>query len=204
INLNGIIDRTGKNDDFNLAVNVSKLDIRDLLYSFDNFGSSTINYKNITGNIDLNANLNGIVTDKGGIERNSLNGNLNFILKNGAFINFKPIENVGQKVFPKRNFKKVTFENLNGDFKISNRKVYISPMKVNTSVLNFDLSGVYALEKGTNLVVDVYLRNPQKDKNIKNAKIRKKKRDEGLSVGLMAVDGPDGNVKIKLRTVKIK
>ncbi|UOK41850.1 MULTISPECIES: AsmA family protein [Flavobacterium] len=204
INLNGIIDRTGKNDDFNLGVNVSKLDIRDLLYSFDNFGSSTINYKNITGIIDLNTSLNGILEDNGGIARNSLNGNLNFVLKNGAFINFKPIENVGQKVFPKRNFKKVTFEILKGDFKISNRKVYISPMKINTSVLNFDLSGVYALEKGTNLLVDVYLRDPQKDKNIKNAKTKKKKRDEGMSVHLMAVDGPDGKVKVKLRTLKIK
>ncbi|ESU21191.1 hypothetical protein FEDK69T_25580 [Flavobacterium enshiense DK69] len=204
INLNGIIDRTGKNDDFNLKVNVSKLDIRDLLYSFDNFGSATINYKNITGNIDLNANLNGILTDKGGIERNSLNGNLTFILKNGAFINFQPIENVGEKVFPGRNFKKVTFENLNGDFKVSNRNIYISPMKVNTSVLNFDLSGVYALERGTNLNVDVYLRDPQKDKNIKNLKIRKKKRDEGMSVHLMAVDGPDGKVKVKFRSLKVK
>lgn len=204
INLKGIVNRSGKYDDFNVAVDVSDLDIRDLLYSFDNFGSSTINYKNITGSIDLNANLNGILAENGGIARNTLNGNLKFILSNGAFIDFKPLENVGKIVFPGRNFKKVTFDNLNGDFNVSRRKIYISPMKVNTSVLNFDLSGVYAFEEGTNLNVDVYLRNPQKDKNIKNSKILKKKRNEGMSVHLMAVDGPDGKVKVKFRTLKVK
>ncbi|WP_162147697.1 AsmA family protein [Flavobacterium limnosediminis] len=204
VNIEGEVKHNSKTDHFNLKVKVAKVDIRDLLYSFDNFGSATITHRNITGIIDLNTHLNGIIADNGGLAKNSLKGDLQFNLRNGAFIDFKPIENVGKKVFPKRNFKKVTFENINGDFKINNGRVYISPMKINNSVLNFDLSGVYAFQSGTDLNIEVYLRNPENDKGITNAKILKAKRDAGLSVHFKAVDGPDGKVKMQVRSLKAK
>lgn len=183
---------------FELLVKASHVDARDLLRSFDNFGSKTITDNTIRGSVSLDLNATGNMRDGKMIE-NSMKGDLYFRLNNGTFVNYKPLENVGKYVFPKRNFKNITIENLEGNVTINNGIMTLEPMELNTSVINLDLAGDYGLNEGTDLQIDVHLRNPQKDEAEVNKDAKEKNRKKGTTVHLNIVDDKKGGTKIKLK-----
>ena len=98
----------------------------------------------------------------------------------------------------------ITFTNLNGKLDIKGERITIAPMKINSSVLNMDLAGIYSFGKGTNIALDVPLRNPKKDKDITDEEILEERRNRGIVLHLLATDGEDGKVKIKLVSKKTR
>jgi hypothetical protein len=70
-------------------------------------------------------------------------------------------------------------------------------MQINSSVLNMDVEGVYSLSRGTNIALDVPLRNPKNDSKIADDNERNKKRMKGIVLHILAIDGDDGKIKIK-------
>lgn len=183
---------------FELLVKASQVDAQDLLKSFDNFGSKTITTNTIRGTVSLDLNATGKMRD-GKMVENSMKGNLDFRLNNGAFVNFEPLENVGKYVFPKRNFKNITIDNLEGNVTINKGIMTLKPMELSTSVINMDLAGDYGLKGGTDLQVDVHLRNPQKDEAEVNGEAKGNNRKKGTTIHLNLIDDKKGGTKIKLK-----
>jgi hypothetical protein len=184
---------------FELLVKASRVDAQDLLRSFDNFGSKTITAKTIRGSVSLHLNATGKMRD-GKMVENSMKGDLDFRLNNGAFVNFKPLENIGKYVFPKRDFRNITIDNLEGNVTINNGIMTLEPMELNTSVINLDLAGDYGMKGGTDLQADVHLRNPQKDEADVNREAKEKNRKKGATIHLNLIDDKKGGTKIKLKT----
>jgi len=184
---------------FELLVKASKVDARDLLRSFDNFGSKTITVNTIRGTVSLDLNATGKMNN-GKMVENSMKGDLDFRLNNGAFVNFEPLENIGKYVFPKRDFKNIIIDNLEGNVTINKGIMTLKPMELNTSVINMDLAGDYGLKGGTDLQVDVHLRNPQKDEAEVNREAKEKNRKKGTTIHLNLIDDKNGGTKIKLKT----
>jgi hypothetical protein len=60
-----------------------------------------------------------------------------------------------------------------------------------------DVAGVYSLSKGTNIALDIPLRNPKNDTTIVDQNERNKKRMKGIVLHILATDGDDGKIKIK-------
>ena len=187
------------NNPFDLMLKASNIDAQQLLNSFDNFGSKTITGNTIRGVTSLSLDVSGKVAN-GNLVEKSLTGDINFKLTKGAFVNFVPLEKVGKYVFPKRDFKNVQIDNLEGDMTINKGIIKLEPMNVNTSVLNLDLAGDYGLKGGTDLQVDVHLRNPKKDEDELNKEVKEKNRKKGTTIHLNLVDDKKGGSKIKLRT----
>lgn len=185
---------------FNLTSDIRNLDLKKFYYAFNNFNSKKITYKNLEGKTNLKAKLSGRIRKDGTLIQQSLNGNLNFDIYNGKFIDFEPIQKIGKILFPQRKFDRITFETLHGDFDIHNGLVKIKPMPINTSVMNFDLAGDYSLSKGTDLQMDVHLRNPEKDKDISDPALLKQRRAKGVTIHLQATEDMEGNMKIKIRS----
>ncbi len=183
---------------FELLVKASQIDAHDLLRSFDNFGSKTITANTIRGTVSLDLNATGKMNN-GKMVENSMKGDLDFRLNNGAFVNFKPLENIGKYVFPKRDFKYITIDNLEGNVTINNGIMTLEPMELNTSVINLDLAGDYGLKGGTDLQVDVHLRNPQKDEAEVNREAKEKNRKKGTTIHLNLIDDKKSGTKIKLK-----
>lgn len=183
---------------FELLVKASQVDARDLLRSFDNFGSKTITTNTIRGTVSLDLNATGKMSNGKMVEK-SMKGELDFRLNNGAFVNFEPLEKIGKYVFPKRNFKNITIDNLEGNVTINNGIMTLKPMELNTSVINLDLAGDYGLKGGTDLQVDVHLRNPQKDEAEVNSEVKEKNRKKGATIHLNLIDDKKGGTKIKLK-----
>ncbi|WEK21716.1 MAG: AsmA-like C-terminal region-containing protein [Candidatus Pedobacter colombiensis] len=198
LKLNGNVSQKGGLNRFTVNTILSNVDIQHFFYSFDNFGMKTLTSKNLKGYLFSKTNISGGITDQGKLVTSSMMGSLLFDLKKGALLNFDPIINVGKFAFPFRDLNNITFDNLNGKFDIRGQKITINPMEINSSLLNMDVAGVYSLSTGTNIALDVPLRNPKKDADITDAAEKKARRMKGIVLHLLATDGEDGKIKIKL------
>ncbi|MBE7178329.1 MAG: AsmA family protein, partial [Mucilaginibacter polytrichastri] len=199
LDLTGSVDQQGVNNQFNLNAQVSNVNISKFFYSFDNFGIDGLSYKNLRGNFFSKINASGAITDAGKLVSRSMKGVVTFDLKNGALVNYPPFVSVSKFALRGRGLDNVTFSNLNGRFDIDREKINISPMKISSSAINMDVTGVYSLGKGTNISIDVPLRNPKKDAKITDEQERKERRMKGLVLHLVAKDGDDGKIHFGLK-----
>lgn len=197
LKMNGTLTQKGQNNLFAVNANLSKVDIKAFFRAFNNFGLTTLTSENLKGFLFAKTNIKGVITDKGTLRKNSIYGNVIFDLKQGELNNFDPILNVAKFAFPLRNLNNITFSNLNGKFDLKGDKITINPMQISSSVLNMDVAGTYAFAQGTNIALDIPLRNPKKDKEIEDAAERREKRMRGLVLRILAVDGEDGKIKLK-------
>ncbi|MVN20591.1 AsmA family protein [Mucilaginibacter arboris] len=195
VNLNGRITQNGVLNHFAINTSVNNVNISNFFYSFDNFGLKDFTYKNLRGFLFLKSNISGNLTDQGKIVPRSINGTVNLNLKKGALLDFEPITNVGKFAFPLRNLNNITFNNLDGKFDLHGDKITINPMMINSSVLNMNVAGIYSLSKGTNIALDIPLRNPKKDEGITNQQEKQERRMKGIVLHILASDGENGKIK---------
>lgn len=197
LKLAGNIVQNGKVNNFLLNTQIDNVNVSNFFESFNDFGLQSFSSKNLRGFLSAQAHLTGGINNDGNLVPRSLNGTATIDLQKGALINFSPITSVGKFAFPFRDLKNITFSNLKGKFDINGDKITISPMQINSSVLNMDVAGVYSLSKGTNIALDIPLRNPKKDTAIVDQTERNKKRMKGIVLHILATDGDDGKIKIK-------
>ncbi len=195
-NLNGSVAQNGNLNHFAINTTVSNVNISNFFYSFDNFGIEDFSYKNLRGFLSLKSTIAGNVTDQGKLVPGSVNGVVNLNLKKGALVDFAPIKNVGKFAFPFRNLDNITIDNLDGKFDLMGEKIKINPMQINSSILNMNVAGVYSFAKGTNIALDVPLRNPKKDENITNKQEMKERRMRGVVLHILASDDDNGKIKL--------
>jgi hypothetical protein len=198
INVDGIMNQSGTVNAYKMNAKVSNVDVRQFFKAFDNFGLESLQSDNLRGGLSAAAAVSGRITNTGTMVPKSMDGKVAFSLKKGALLKFEPVKNVGKFAFPFRDMDNITFNNLNGTFTVKGEKVTIEPMQVNSSVLNMDIAGVYSFNRGTNITVDVPLRNPKKDKGITDADELAKRRNRGIVLHLIAEDDENGKVKVKL------
>ena len=177
---------------------INNVDVSQFFKAFDNFGMESLTGENLKGYFSSRANVSGRINDSGKLVPKSMDGLVSFNLKKGRLIDFGPVHDVGKFAFPFRDMKNIEFYDLKGTFDVKGEKVTIRPMQINSSVLNMDVEGVYSFGKGTQIYVDVPLRNPKKDKDITDKAELAKRRNRGIVVHLTAEDDKDGKVKVKL------
>jgi hypothetical protein len=197
LKLNGSLSPRGQRNAFAVNAIISNVDIKKFFYSFKNFGLTTLTSDNLNGYLFAKTKISGVLNENGMVLKNSINGHVIFNFKKGQLLNFEPINNVGVFAFPLRDFNNISFRNLNGKFDIKGEKIIINPMKISSNVLNMDVSGIYSLGSGTNLALDIPLRNPKKDVAIEDAQEKKEKRMKGIVLHILATDGEDGKIKFK-------
>ncbi|WP_454801177.1 AsmA family protein [Mucilaginibacter phyllosphaerae] len=181
----------------NFAVNtvISNVNMREFFYAFNNFGLQDFTYENLKGFLSAKTNITGGITDAGNLVPHSLKGNLDLSLRNAALLNFRPLVSVGKFAFPFRNLKNISIPKLDGHFVVNGDMITIKPLEVSSSVLNVDVAGVYGLTKGTDIALDVPLRNPGKDSLITDKAELAKKRFKGIVLHIRAHE-EGGKMKI--------
>ncbi|WP_443939883.1 AsmA family protein [Pedobacter sp. MW01-1-1] len=193
--VNGHIFQEAKFNSFKLLANVNHVNIKDFFYAFDNFNQDGLTYKNLLGYLSSKVHVNGKISQTGSILPRSMYGIVSFNLNKAALVNFEPLEKVGKFAFANRNFSNVTIDKLDGVLHIQGDKIAIAPMQINSSVLNFDVRGIYGLNAGTNLMMDIPLRNPKKDEKLSEDD-KQKRRMKGIVLHLKAIE-EKGSLKIK-------
>ncbi|MFC6096380.1 AsmA-like C-terminal region-containing protein [Flavobacterium qiangtangense] len=202
MDVNGSLTQGKTLNKFAINALVKNVNIEKFFYAFNNFGMESMSSKNLRGFLYSQANITGSISNDGKLVTNSMNGTIDFDLQKGALVNFEALKSAGKFAFPFRDLDNITFTNLNGKLDITGEKVKIHPMKINSSVLNMDLAGIYSFGKGTNIALDVPLRNPKKDKDITDEELLEERRNRGIVIHLLASDDEDGKVKIKLVSKK--
>jgi hypothetical protein len=198
LSVNGVIGQGAATNNFTLKANIENVNVQELFRSFQNFGQDAIIDKNIRGSIFAKADVNGKLSDKGKIVPNSLIGFVTFDLQDGALKDFEPFQKIGKIIFRNRDMSNVMIRKLQNRLEIQGDKIVINPMYIESSALNIQIAGIYGLKQGTDINIDVPLRNPKRDELILNDSTRMDKGMKGIVMHLKATDGADGNVKIKL------
>ncbi|PWS31554.1 AsmA family protein [Pedobacter paludis] len=196
LSLNGSIIQESASNSFKINSKISHVSVKDFFYSFDNFGQNTITNKNLKGYLSSLVNISGRISHTGKILPRSINGKVVFNLNNAALVNFDPMVKVGKFAFANRNLSNVEIKNLDGTLNIKGDKVEISPMQINSSAMNFNVKGVYALGPGTAVEMDIPLRNPKGDENLTKSE-KREARMRGIVLHLKAVDDEKGGIKIR-------
>ena len=198
LHLNGNIDQNGDLNQVKMNTRIVNANIQELFKSFNNFGQSTITSENLKGSFNAITNISALIRDNGEVVPWSINGTVDFNLRNGALVNFDPMLRLGAFAFPNRNFSNITMKDLKNTLTIQGKTVAIPRMQIETSVLNVFMDGVYGFSEGTNISLQIPLRNPKKDEFIFDKEEKEKRSTRGIVLNMHAVDGNDGKVKFKL------
>lgn len=196
LSLNGNIEKGGTLNKVTLNSVVSNVNIHDFFYGFDNFGLTGLTYENLQGSLSAKTAITASVNNQASLLPQSVNGNVDVSLRNGALLNFKPLISVGKYAFPFRDLKNITIPKLDAHFFVHDEKIDISPLQISSSVLNVDVAGVYGLKNGTDITMDVPLRNPKGDTAIVDQAKLQKKRFRGIVLHLRAKADEQGKIKI--------
>lgn len=194
--LNGSIKKSGSANRLALNTTISNVNVHEFFYAFDNFGMQDFTYQNLKGSLSAKTQITAEMNNQAALLPKSINGTLNINLKNGALLNFKPLTGVGKFAFPFRDLKNISIPNLDAQFTVKGDMIEISPMQISSSVLNVDVAGTYGLNKGTNIAMDIPLRNPKNDTTIVDKNELQKKRYKGIVLHILAKADETGKVKI--------
>lgn len=195
VTVNGDINQQNAGNPFRLKGKINSVEVNKLFYAFDNFGMEGLNSNNLQGSLTADIDVAGGLQESGAIIKNSMNGKVSFLLSNGALINFAPLMSVQKFAFKKRNLSNITFKTLKNDLSISRGKININPMEIESSAIRVKVQGVYAFDKGTDISLEIPLRNPKKDEELIAQGLQPKKK-KGIIIYLRAMDGDDGKVKV--------
>lgn len=196
--LKGSVSPNQQSNRFKLNADLKDVNVKKLFYSFGNFGQKAILDENIEGKISAQIDASGGITYTGDIVPNSLDGKVKFQLREGRLIDFEPLGTIAKLIFFNRDLTNIQIEPLESTLDIKNSNIIINPMLVQTSVINVFTEGVYGIPTGTDILIQVPLRNPKKDMNKNNEKMTEKDLKKGIVINLRATDDNTGKVKIKL------
>lgn len=189
----GSINDAGAANAVNLQTTISNADIPSLFASFNNFGQDAITSQNMKGQLSATVNLNAMLSDKGVVNPNSLNSNINFSVVNGELNNFEPLQKISASVFKKRDFSSIRFAELNDKLRVNGSAIAFDRMEIRSNVFTMFVEGLYDTKKGTDINIEVPLSNLKK---IDDDEEVIKKGKTGAKIRLRAQTGNDGKLKV--------
>lgn len=163
---------------------------------FDNFGMSSPTYKNLKGLLSLKSNVSLNMKKNGEFDLNSMNGQANFSIKNGALINYEPLTKIKSFLFKNRDLSDIRFAEIKDDINFQKGLITINRMEINSSVLSLYVEGTHS-KKETDISIQVplsNLKNRNKDYQPENTGTGK---TGGMSVFIRAKTDETGKIKIK-------
>ena len=187
---------------FTSEIALKNVDAKKTFYAFENFGMKGISHEHIRGRLNLTAKYSLMLNGKGQPNMNSITGNANFSLKNGALLNFPPLLEVQKTAFKNRDFSNVQFAEISNKLVFENAGVTIKRMAINSSVLTLFLEGIYGLNNNTDISIQVPLKNLKKKEDEAHPEFISGDAKGGMSVFLRASTEKDGKMKIKYDPLK--
>ena len=162
-----------------------------------------MSYTNLRGKMNTDAKLTLGLNNKGKVVNNSMKGIVDFSIKNGALINYAPIQEIGKNFLKNRDLTNVTFAELKDRLTINGNLIQINRMEIASSALTMYVEGVYSFKEGTDISIQIPLSNL---KNVDTtAAVANKGTDAkvGPSIYLRAKDGVSGKVKIGVDVLRM-
>jgi hypothetical protein len=195
IRTNGVLLNRGSLNTVKLRAYLNKIHIPELFYAFNDFGQDAITHKNLNGDLSATVDLRASVTDKAEIIRDNTEGHIDFLIENGELNHFEPVEKVQQTAFKKQNFSEIRFATLKNNIEVKGTAFILKKMEIRSSALTMFVEGVYDTKSGTNMSIQLPVRNLFKN-NSETDLTEAGKRGHGISIRLRAQSGDDGKLKV--------
>lgn len=200
---NGDISMSGKfsgsNSDkpsFNIEADIKQASLDKLLYSFDNFGQESFGPENLRGTIDVKTKVSGYFNANAQLVPRSLNGTASFEIRRGELIDFRPLQRMGRLVFKKDRLAHIHFEKIKNTLTIDRNRIFIPPMWINSDLIDMQVQGVYNLDIGTDILVEIPLFRFNKEDIAEDSTLSNNK---GFRLYVQAKDNEAGEMKFKLK-----
>ncbi len=180
-------------------IKLTNVDVSKVFYAFNNFGMEVITEKNIRGTLNTTANLVMALNNNGGIIPGSMGGSVDFSIKNGALINYKPLQQIQDYILKDRDLTNLTFAELKDKLAIQNDIVHINRMEVASNAIRLFVEGDYGITGNTDISIQVPFSNFLNKHNGGDSPHNKGTNAKtGPSIYLSAKTGINGKVKIGL------
>lgn len=177
---------------------IQNADVRKAFYAFDNFGQDGITYTNLRGILNADASLDMKLNSQGAIVPGTLEGNVNFSIRNGQLINYAPVIAIQEYAFKNRDLTNIQFAEIKNKLVVKQNEIIIPKMEISSTAMRIFIEGVYGVGVPTDISIQVPLSNLNKpDDDMKpgnkgvNARV-------GPSIYLRAKTRADGKIKVGL------
>lgn|GEM_PF-5844696 len=190
---------TGSDSDkpsFQIDATIRQAAIDQLFYSFDNFGQKSFNHENLKGTIDIKTKLSGLFNSNAKLIPHTIKGSTSFEINKGALVNFNPLMRMGKLIFKKERLTNINFEHIDNTLTIEGNKIQIPPMWVNSDLIDFKVQGVYNLNIGTDVMIEIPLfkftkKDIAEDPGLQN--------NPGYRLYIRGKDNENGELKFSLK-----
>jgi hypothetical protein len=179
-------------------VNMNNVDVSKTLAAFDNFGQDGITSQSLKGKMTSEINATMGLDNDGNAYPATIEGTVDFSLKNGALINYEPIKRLQNFLLKNRDFNNIQFAELKNRLEIKNQEVKINRMEIQSSILTMFVEGIYSMKGTTDLSIQVPLSNIRGRDSSYIPKNMGTDKKVGSSIYLRGKPGKDGNVQFKL------
>lgn len=122
---------------------VRQLNIQKLFYEMGNFGQSVLTDKNLRGSVTSTVQFASVWSKQLYVNQNKIYATADITIENGELINFEPMLKLS-KFVKGTDLRNIKFSTLKNNISISNQKINIPGMEINSSALNITASGVHA------------------------------------------------------------
>jgi len=191
-------EKNSKYYETNIKVNIQNADVNKVFYAFNDFGLNGLTSDNLRGKLTSSIDVKmDIDRDLAGTPVN-MEGFIDFSLKKGALLHYKPLREIGEMAFTKRNFDEIYFAELKDRFDIRDREIIINRMQIESTVLTLFVEGVYSLRGKTDISIQVPLSNIKKRDEEYKLKNKGSDAKAGTSIFIRGTPGEDGNIKFKV------
>ncbi|HEX8332979.1 MAG TPA: AsmA-like C-terminal region-containing protein, partial [Segetibacter sp.] len=181
-----------------VSVNMNNVDVSKTLAAFDNFGQDGITSESLKGKLTSQINATIGLDNDGNAHPGTLEGVVDFSLKEGALINYEPIKKLQNFLFKNRDFENIKFAELKNRLEVKGDEVKVNRMEIQSSILSMFIEGTYSMKGTTDLSIQVPLSNLKgRDSTFVPENIGTDKTG-GRSVFVRGRPGKDGNVEFKL------
>jgi len=198
LRLNARMRQEEQRSTYRLKAMADHVNVQQFFTAFENFGQSTITDRNVAGILTTNVAVSGSVMADGHLMPHTIDGTADFRLERGSLVNFEPFRRIGGLIFRRRRPDSIWFRDIDGRFTIRGDKIEIHPMFIESSAFNMHVKGIYAIGPvGTDIDIDLPLRNPRRDEYLPDIEERKARSMRGVVLHLKAVSDEHGKTKIK-------
>jgi len=199
--INAAITNAGNQNKATAKINLQNVDVSKVFKAFDDFGQDGISHANIKGQLNALTNINLMIGQNGNLIPGTINGTVDFSLKNGNLINYEPLQNIKNFVLKNRDMSNISFAELKNKLSINNFRVTIPRMEIQSSAIALFVEGLYDMKKKDSRIdIQVPLKGLKKRDSSyvpQNIGITTK---AGTSVYLEGKNDKTGNVKFGLNT----
>ena len=132
-------------------ISTENINVTKLFEQFENFGQKAVLSENLKGNIFLNAKIKMDLDEKMEVIGKTMKGNVRLKLKDGHLLNYEPLQKISDYIFRNRDFKDISFTEINETFLLDGFKMEIKEMEIASNVLVFYVTGLYDFKEKSNI-----------------------------------------------------